>query len=434
MIKSSIPLHPSNTLEVLKPKLLGDKKAPVYKNSPNRANLECDEDIEVISMPVSSFCIREAFQSIVYGIDNSECWHPSDTFYALNLLNKELEYMPNPYYLQTMQPHVSAHMRLILYDWMMEVCSELTLKRETFHLAINYVDRYLSLNPGLKKEEYQLLGLTCMYIAAKVEEIFPPHLSEWASSADNGYSVELIISMEKLILKKISYKTFPATSYNWLNWLMTQWDNFLDFHFGCVPGNSPKDFESFADKKKVKESYEERMILFKQPNQRAYKRYRETMQILDAGMLNSCSMKFMPRYIACGLMYLIISKYFYETNYSLLYYTGDCKDKSMDSIRYSENNENFDNVDPFHLESTAAVQELFSSFIKAAADIDNIEDIYASVSFFHPFLEFEAAYDLPVVCRVQTKSKIESHYEDFLAYQTHSIKNLDFLKSYMKEN
>ena len=52
--------------------------------------------------------------------------------------------------------------------------------------------------------------------------------------------------------------------------MMTEWDNYIEFHFGCVAGNNPKDFELFADKKKVKEAYEERMILFKQANQNAY--------------------------------------------------------------------------------------------------------------------------------------------------------------------
>ena len=60
----------------------------------------------------------------------------------------------------------------------MEVCSELTLKRETFHLAVNYVDRFLSRNASVKKEEYQLIGLTCMYIAAKSEEVLPPFIAD----------------------------------------------------------------------------------------------------------------------------------------------------------------------------------------------------------------------------------------------------------------
>jgi len=64
-------------------------------------------------------------------------------------------------------------MRAILIDWMMEVCEEFECKRETFHYAVNYVDRYLSLSPGVKKYELQLVGLTSMYIASKMEVGFP---------------------------------------------------------------------------------------------------------------------------------------------------------------------------------------------------------------------------------------------------------------------
>ena len=41
-------------------------------------------------------------------------------------------------------------MRAILLDWMMEVSSEFLMKRETYHLAVMYVDKYLSKHTILK--------------------------------------------------------------------------------------------------------------------------------------------------------------------------------------------------------------------------------------------------------------------------------------------
>lgn len=35
-------------------------------------------------------------------------------------------------------------MRSTLIDWLAEVCKEFTLKRETFHLCVHNLDRYLS--------------------------------------------------------------------------------------------------------------------------------------------------------------------------------------------------------------------------------------------------------------------------------------------------
>ena len=427
MIKNPIPLYASNPFSPSKP-TLANSHPSLPTHNPHDP-LACDEDLDVLSVPISVFSYRETFQPLPYESSPQDCWCPSDASYNSNLLSKELLYMPNPYSLQTMQPHITPHMRTILYDWMMEVCSELTLKRETFHLSLNYADRYLSRCPGVKKEEYQLIGLTCMYLAAKVEEVLPPFLADWATSADNGYSPDMITHMEKCLLRNLDFKVFPATCYNWTNWLMTQWDLYLDFHFGCVPGNKARDFELFADRKKVKEACEERMIVFKQANQRAYKRFRETMQILDVGMLHSAGMKFVPSHVAGGLMYLMVSKYFYETNYALLYYTGDWRG---DLEGEGERSGGFEGSG-VHLESTAAVQELFGEFIGAAVGIENIEEIYGSVTFFHPFLEFEAVYDLPVVCKMQSKAKLESHYEDFLAYQTHNIKNIDFITNCLKD-
>ena len=424
MIKHPLPLLSNNSSDSSKSSKSQEKSYPSSSKSTFTDLLECEEEIEVLSIPISSFAIDQ-IQIIPSDSVSSTIWHLSDTSYVSDLLNKELEYMPNPYYLQTMQANISPQMRSILYDWMMEVCSELTLKRETFHLAVNYADRYLSRFAGIQKEDYQLLGLTCMYIAAKIEEVLSPNLTDWASSADNGYDISTIIMMEKHVFKTIDFKVFPGTCCNWMSWLMTQWDNFLDFHFGCVQGNNLKHFSQIPERKKSKEEYEERMIFFKQANQSAYKRYRETMQILDVSLLHPDTMKFLPKHLSSGLLYLMISKYFYETNYELLHYNGEEKKEINKKIKDFE--ETFDNLEIIHLENTAAVQELFSVFIKEAAGIKNIEEIYNSVSFFHPFLEFDAVINLPIACKMQNKAKLESHYEDFLAYQTHNVKNLDFI-------
>src|SRR5690348_83719 len=42
------------------------------------------------------------------------------------------------------QPHLNAKARLILLDWLKEVAMEFNLVRHTFHLAVNYIDRFLS--------------------------------------------------------------------------------------------------------------------------------------------------------------------------------------------------------------------------------------------------------------------------------------------------
>ena len=46
------------------------------------------------------------------------------------------------------------------------------LHRETFHLAVDFVDRYLSSQRNVAKQRLQLIGVTSLFIAAKIEVDF----------------------------------------------------------------------------------------------------------------------------------------------------------------------------------------------------------------------------------------------------------------------
>jgi len=49
------------------------------------------------------------------------------------------------------------------------VCEVYKLHRETFYLAADFVDRYLSTQSNVQKYQLQLLGVTALFIAAKIE-------------------------------------------------------------------------------------------------------------------------------------------------------------------------------------------------------------------------------------------------------------------------
>ena len=98
------------------------------------------------------------------GIDSETLQH---------LIRIEVTYSADPYYFEKTQQNCNWLMRAILFDWMQEVATEFTLKRETYHYAINYVDRYLTVIVNIKKWKLQLVGVTAMYIASKMEVQFP---------------------------------------------------------------------------------------------------------------------------------------------------------------------------------------------------------------------------------------------------------------------
>jgi len=65
-------------------------------------------------------------------------------------------------------PSLQPRMRAILLDWLIEVCEVYKLHRETYYLTLNYLDRYMTAKKNVSKNQLQLIGITCLFIAAKV--------------------------------------------------------------------------------------------------------------------------------------------------------------------------------------------------------------------------------------------------------------------------
>lgn len=114
-------------------------------------------------------------------------------------------------------PGIQPRMRAILLDWLIEVCEVYKLHRETYYLALDYLDRYLSTNISISKTYLQLIGITCLFIAAKVEEIYPPKLSEFAYVTDGACREEDILKQELIILTALKWQINPVTIMGWLS-------------------------------------------------------------------------------------------------------------------------------------------------------------------------------------------------------------------------
>jgi Cyclin, N-terminal domain len=65
-------------------------------------------------------------------------------------------------------PGLQPRMRAILLDWLIEVCEVYKRHRETYFLTVDYLDRYLSAKQNISKNQLQLIGITCLFIASKV--------------------------------------------------------------------------------------------------------------------------------------------------------------------------------------------------------------------------------------------------------------------------
>ncbi|XP_050993298.1 G1/S-specific cyclin-E2-like [Labeo rohita] len=133
----------------------------------------------------------------------------------MKMLSKEIKYKHSKSSLHG-HPSLRSKMRAMLLDWLMEVCEAYTLHRETFYLAQDFFDRYMLSQSDVKKDQLQLIGITALFISSKIEEIYPPKISDLAYVSDGACLEEEILQMELIMLKALNWNLCPETVVSWM--------------------------------------------------------------------------------------------------------------------------------------------------------------------------------------------------------------------------
>lgn len=123
-----------------------------------------------------------------------------DNFYTEEE-NNRFKINPNYFELQT---EINSKMRIILIDWLFEVNNKLKFREETFYTTIYIIDAYLS-KKFIQRKKFQLLGVTALYIATKLNEIFSGSVKDYVFMTDRAYNEIDIISMESDICKTLNF-------------------------------------------------------------------------------------------------------------------------------------------------------------------------------------------------------------------------------------
>lgn len=116
----------------------------------------------------------------------------------------------NPQYIHHQQD-INSSMRAILIDWLVEVTEEYKLDVETLHLAVGYVDRFLS-QTHVFRSKLQLVGMTALLIASKFEEIYAPTVDDFVYISDKTYTRDEVLRMEQLILGTLQFDLVSPTA------------------------------------------------------------------------------------------------------------------------------------------------------------------------------------------------------------------------------
>eukprot|EP00088_Acartia_fossae_P049947 TRINITY_DN554_c0_g1_i2.p1 TRINITY_DN554_c0_g1~~TRINITY_DN554_c0_g1_i2.p1 ORF type:complete len:373 (-),score=79.02 TRINITY_DN554_c0_g1_i2:153-1271(-) len=133
------------------------------------------------------------------------------------LREQEGKYNVRANYLSEAGCPTSGKMRTVLVDWLVDVQQQFKLLQETLYLTISIIDRFLSREgKSIPRTQLQLVGISAMFIASKVEEIYAPELNDFVYITDNAYDASEVRAMELRIFKALDFNVGDPLSINFL--------------------------------------------------------------------------------------------------------------------------------------------------------------------------------------------------------------------------
>lgn len=106
---------------------------------------------------------------------------------------------------------ISSSMRMILVDWLTQVQHHLKLTQESLYLCVNILDAVL-LERDVDPDKLQLVGVTSLLMATKLEEYYPAEVGKLLHLTENSYSRKDVLMMERVVLQVLKFQCYIPTA------------------------------------------------------------------------------------------------------------------------------------------------------------------------------------------------------------------------------
>lgn len=101
---------------------------------------------------------------------------------------------------------INGKMRAVLVDWLIEVHTQFKLLQETLFMTVYVIDKFLQCEGStISRDKLQLVGVTAMFLASKVEEMYSPEINDFVYITDNAYTCGEIRQMELRMLRTLGF-------------------------------------------------------------------------------------------------------------------------------------------------------------------------------------------------------------------------------------
>ncbi|KAL1568088.1 cyclin-D4-1-like isoform X2 [Salvia divinorum] len=140
------------------------------------------------------------------------------------MVEREREHLPrNDYLMRLRSGELDLSLRREALDWMFKACAHHNFGEFCLYLAMNYLDRFLSLYslPKGKHWVIQLIAVSCLSLAAKMEEVTVPSLVDLqAGDPKFLFEAKTIQRMEVLVLSYLNWNVKPYTPFNFIEFYL----------------------------------------------------------------------------------------------------------------------------------------------------------------------------------------------------------------------
>lgn len=106
---------------------------------------------------------------------------------------------------------LNLHARAKLLRWLAELCAGLKFSRQTWHLAVHYVDGFLR-TKHWPRDSWQILGQAALLVASKVQEVHAWDVEDAVWRADHSFTVEELLQCERELLTTLNWCMLPPTT------------------------------------------------------------------------------------------------------------------------------------------------------------------------------------------------------------------------------
>ena len=127
------------------------------------------------------------------------------------------------------------------------------------------------------KNRLQLVGVAALFVASKVEEVYPPKANEFALITDGTFSITEIYKMERLVLRKMDWDVISVTPCWWISSMVHR-------------VHAAHQTATYSKNSLATEGRNEKFCL--------------AMGLVDMALLGYQSMRFMPSALAAAAIYL----------------------------------------------------------------------------------------------------------------------------------